>query len=214
MTGPRHPAAYIRGAPAGGEPPLARQRQAIMVSARERGWPAPEFYADEDPVEADGHGPALAMLSDAISAGRHDAVLISSPGAISVSPEYLMNFLFRCTRHGVPVDFLSSPAAPHDSAGQPASTGGQWPPYPLPRSARHVLVSAGIEALSGLFPDWRIWSDEYGWHARRRDTLYEQGYRNGAPAFSVHASSSMDLAAQLRWQQAADAHAPFGCSAG
>jgi hypothetical protein len=28
----------------------------------------------------------------------------------------------------------------------------------------------------------------------------------------VHASTASELAAQLRWQEAAEAHAPFGCS--
>lgn len=75
-----------------------------------------------------------------------------------------------------------------------------------------VLADAGVEALAELFPRWRIWVDpDTGWHARRRGG-FVQDYHQGAPAFSVHAASVGELAAQLRWQEAADAHAPSGCS--
>jgi hypothetical protein len=67
--------------------------------------------------------------------------------------------------------------------------------------------------LSGLFPDWRIWMDNRGWHARRRQSPYLQISRSGAPAYCVRADSPADLAAQLCWQQAADRHAPDGCPA-
>jgi hypothetical protein len=76
-----------------------------------------------------------------------------------------------------------------------------------------VLARARVEALSGLFPDWRIWLDERGWHARRRGTPYMQFGRDGAPAYYLHADNPADLAAQLCWQQAADRHAPGGCAA-
>jgi hypothetical protein len=42
--------------------------------------------------------------------------------------------------------------------------------------------------------------------------VYVQAYQRGAPAFCVHGVSALDLAAQLSWQQAADVHAPVGCS--
>lgn len=75
-----------------------------------------------------------------------------------------------------------------------------------------VLTRAGIDALAGIFPHWRIWADQdTGWHACRRGG-YIQEYHQGAPAFSVHAASAAELAAQLRWQQAAEAHTPFDCS--
>ncbi|HBW20478.1 MAG: hypothetical protein ACLPN6_31045 [Streptosporangiaceae bacterium] len=76
-----------------------------------------------------------------------------------------------------------------------------------------VLADAALQALTGLFPDWLVWCDEHGWHARRR-AGFVQLYSDGAPAFSVHASDATELAAQLRWQQAADAHAPEGCRRG
>jgi hypothetical protein len=83
-----------------------------------------------------------------------------------------------------------------------------------PTRTAEVIMRAGVEALSRLFPDWLIWADEHGLHARRRGSVYVQGYDLGAPAFCVHGPSPVDLAAQLRWQQAADAHAPAGCSLG
>jgi hypothetical protein len=76
-----------------------------------------------------------------------------------------------------------------------------------------VLAEAGVEALAELFPQWRIWADQdSGWHAARRGEFI-QDYHEGAPTFYVHAPSAAELAGQLRWQQAAEAHAPFGCSA-
>jgi hypothetical protein len=75
-----------------------------------------------------------------------------------------------------------------------------------------MLAEAGVEALGELFPGWRIWADPAsGWHAARRGDFI-QDYHEGAPAFSVHAPSAGQLAVQLRWQEAAEAHAPFGCS--
>jgi hypothetical protein len=75
-----------------------------------------------------------------------------------------------------------------------------------------VLADAGVEALGRLFPRWRIWADAgRGWHACRRGGFI-QDYHQGAPAFSVHAATAGELAAQLRWQEAAEAHTPFGCS--
>lgn len=76
-----------------------------------------------------------------------------------------------------------------------------------------VLARAGVEALAELFPRWRIWADlDSGWHAARRGEFI-QDYHQGAPAFYVHAASAAGLAIQLRWQEAAETHAPFGCSA-
>ena len=90
---------------------------------------------------------------------------------------------------------------------------GDGPPGRRTREHASVLTSAQVEALSDLFPDWRIWVDDNGWHARRRTGMYLQSYSRGAPTFSVHADTAVGLAAQLRWQQAADIHAPAGCSA-
>jgi hypothetical protein len=172
--------------------------------ARQRGWPAPVIYAEDSsaednrPGEASG-SPGLARLAAAISAGRHDALLIPGLAMITRAPVQLMTILSRCSAHGVAVQFCSTPAA------------GPGNPPPAVSSAE-ILAQAAIEALSALFADWRIWADEHGWHARRRGHVYLQDYHPGAPAFCVHAGNSVDLAAQLRWQQAADTHVPAGCS--
>lgn len=76
-----------------------------------------------------------------------------------------------------------------------------------------VLGRARVEALSGLFPDWRIWLGHAGWHARRRGA-YMRALHRGAPAYSVHSDSLAGLGTQLCWQQAADQHAPDGCTTG
>ena len=209
MRQPTRPAAYIRVRPGHGSLSPA-QRAAILEVASRRGWPEPTIYADDGPVRADGYSPA-----------------------------HLMAFLVRCTHHGVAVEFTSPRAAPpvlmhpqasgwqSQSARQPARPArlpAAQPQAPLagrplapvpPRCAAgntEILTRAGVEALTGAFPDWRIWADDHGWHARRRGDVYLQAYRRGAPAFCVHAISAVDLAAQLRWQQAADIHAPAGCS--
>ncbi|HEY1642001.1 MAG TPA: recombinase family protein [Streptosporangiaceae bacterium] len=205
------PAAYIRAAPGAD---LDWLRAAVTDGAQQRGWPAPEVYAEE-PIDLDASStPVLARLEAAIEAGRHDALLVTDPGAITGSARYLVSLLFRCTRNGVVVGFLI-PAAP---AGPPASA---EPPQdaaqaPNPLSAEEtwdVLARARLEALAGLFPDWRIWLDQRGWHARRRQSPYLQVVSSGAPAYYVHSRTATELAAQLCWQQAADRHAPDGCSA-
>jgi Resolvase, N terminal domain len=212
------PAAYIRSA-FGDDADLARHHEAVAEGARQRGWPPPVVYA-EDPSLAEGYGPALARLEAAIEAGRHDALLITDPGAATGTATHLMRLLFRCTRHGVVVGFLLPPAPGGSDPMGPQPTGswaGSRPaaedelPFPVRREAWGVLARARIEALSELFPGWRIWLDQAGWHARRRDAIYLQARTTGAPAFSVHADNPTDLAAQLCWQQAADRHAPNGC---
>ncbi len=214
MTEPRHPAAYIRAAPGADASALARQHRAVAETAQQRGWPAPVVYVDDDPGPADLRGSALARLEAAIVAGRHDALLLAGPGVVTGSaPALLMRLLLSCTRTGVTVELLPSVPAADSRAVTPVSAAGHVPPCPLPRERWSVLTRARIEALSGLFPDWRVWLDHHGWHARRRASTYLQGYWPGAPAFCVHADSAVDLAAQLRWQQSAEADAPSGCKA-
>jgi hypothetical protein len=206
------PAAYIRAAEGSDE--LARLHAAAREGARQRGWPAPALYAEDDADADDGRLPALARLEAAIEAGRHDALLITDPGAVTGKAIYLMGLLFRCTRNGVTVGFLL-PAVP---AEPPAMAAGQAPAAapdrvpPVPDQTWEVLARARLETLSGLFPDWRIWLDQHGWHARRRRSPYLQVSNKGAPAYSVHARTPAGLAAQLCWQRAADEHAPGGCS--
>ena len=206
------PAAYIR-AVRGDDEDLARQRAAVAAGSRQRGWPPPAVYTEDDPDLADGPGPALARLAAAVEAGRHDALLITDPGAVTGAATYLIGLLHRCARNGVVVGFLVPPAPGASPATATAPAGQGEAAGPLAVSDWGVLAHARVEALSGLFPDWRIWLDERGWHARRRQTPYMQVSSEGAPAYSVHAGSPTDLAAQLCWQQAADRHAPGGCAA-
>lgn len=71
-----------------------------------------------------------------------------------------------------------------------------------------ILTLAGVQALGGLFPGWRIWADnDSQWHACRRGG-YIQDYCAGSPAFSVHAASPAELAGLLVCQVAADATGP------
>jgi hypothetical protein len=205
------PAAYIRAAP-GHDTDLARHRAA--EGTRQRGWPPPVIYTEDQTDLAAGHAPALASLEAAIEAGRHDALLITEPGAVYHPAPHLLPLLHRCIRHGVTVGFLLPPP-PADRG--PAIPPRRRPPaaaqFPLARQTWGVLARARTEALTELFPTWRIWLDQHGWHARRRDTTYLQLRLDGAPAFSVHADTPTDLAAQLCWQQAADQHTPHGCPA-
>jgi hypothetical protein len=220
MTSPRHPAAYVRI-------PGAWARHTMVHEAGQRGWPAPEIYAEDERASAGRYGPALDRLEAAIVAGRHDALLMAAPG----DPGLLFRLLSRCTKHGVAVSFLPGPAASSPGAApapvSAASSGGGGANAAGPNGAASngagphghegleawdVLAQARLEALAGLFPDWRIWLDRNGWHARRRDS-FVQGYRSGAPAFHVRAANALDLAAQLCWQQAAETHTPDGCQA-
>ena len=94
----------------------------------------------------------------------------------------------------------------------PAAASPARPPVLLERENWAILARARAEALASLFPGWRIWLDQAGWHARRRQDAYLQTHHNGAPAYSVHAATPTALAAELCWQQAADQHAPDGCT--
>ncbi len=208
------PAAYIRGAQSD-DAGLARQRDAVAEGSRQRGWPPAVVYAEDDADLAGGRAPELARLAAAIEAGRHDAVLITEPGGVFGTAGHLMDLLARCTRNGVSVGFLLPPAPAGPPVMQPAAAAPP-PARPAVLAGREdwaVLAQARVEALSGLFPAWRIWLDQAGWHARRRQANYLQVCRKGAPAYSVHADSPTALAAQLCWQQAADQHAPNGCLA-
>jgi hypothetical protein len=206
MTSPSRPAAYILGMLPG--PGALARRRTITLAARQQGWPAPTIYADDDQPSGSDRGRALDRLEAAIIAGRHDGLVMTAPR----DPVPLMQLLSHCTKHGVTVRFLP-PAAPDDVPG-PMPVAATGPGSSLPRADEpwNVLPRARLEALTALYPDWRIWLDQHGWHARRRKG-YLQDYRPGAPAFSVHADTATGLAAQLCWQQAADIHAPYGCTA-
>jgi Resolvase, N terminal domain len=119
MAQPRPSAAYLRATQGSAPDSLARQHAAVAEVASWRGWPAPTVYADDSvPPLADGYGPALARLEAAISAGRHDRLLLAGPATLRGNPARLMRLLASCTKHGVAVEVLGPPA-PHDSQGMP-----------------------------------------------------------------------------------------------
>jgi hypothetical protein len=210
MTQARRPAAFIRAAPGSGSGATARERQAVADVARQRGWPAPAVYADEDRDGPDET--ALTRLEAAIVAGRHDVLMLAGQGAISdVGPAALMRLLLACTRNGVTVEMLPPPLTAGDEAAIPEPPTGLSRPAARPPAYRErpaVLTRARVSAMSGRFPQWRIWLDDYGWHARRRVGVFLQEFRPGAPAFCVHAESEADLSRRLLDQEAADAQPP------
>ena len=105
MTIAKRPAAYI-GGPADSDQGVLADRQAMAQAARQRGWPAPAIYADDDGTRpANGSGPALDRLEAAIIAGRHDGLLVATPGRLG-NPRSLMRLLSHCTQHGVTVSFV------------------------------------------------------------------------------------------------------------
>jgi hypothetical protein len=179
-------------------------QMAMANAARQRGWPEPDIYVDV----AGSDAPGLSELTTAISAARHDALLL--PIALADDPE-VRRLLAICTKQGVVVSFLA-PAVGPDLPPQPAPFPAA-PPQRVPQEPWSTLTRARLDALSELFPDWRIWLDSLGWHARRRGA-HLQVYRPGAPAFHVRADTATELAAQLCWQQAAEAYTPQGCARG
>jgi hypothetical protein len=197
MSVPRCPAAYLRI-------PSPSSQLAMVTAARQRGWPEPDLYADVPGSDA----PGLAELTTAIAAARHDALLL--PMTLAEQPP-MLRLLAICTKQGVTVSFFAA-AVTADSPPRP----GPFPaagPQPAPQEPWSTLTRARLDALSELFPAWRVWLDRHGWHARRRDA-HLQVFRPGSPAFHVRADTATELAAQLCWQQAAEAYTPQGCARG
>jgi len=99
-TTPACPAAYIRVAAAttADDIRMDRQRDVVTEAARRLGWPQPVLYADTGPAAqpASQH----AALTDAISHGRHDAVIITDAARISRSAAQLQAFAVHCSHHG------------------------------------------------------------------------------------------------------------------
>jgi hypothetical protein len=185
------PAAFL---PGGGDP---ASRRRVAEEARRLGWPAPEIYAGPP-----GHDDAvLERLRGAITAGRHDALLLPVSAAAGLAGP-LMSVLDVCTNGGVLVRAV---------VPGPAAAPGPRPAV-SPETAA-VLARAALDALGVACPDWLVWADRQGWHGRRRGGGFVQSYGPGAPAFYVHARTAAGLVAQLARQQAADDHAPAGCTA-
>jgi hypothetical protein len=199
MNPPRCPAAYLIA-------DAMSVTTAIIRAAQQRGWPEPDLYADR--TGSGSPGPALQELAAAIVAGRHDGLLLAMPAA---GDSAIMRLLASCTKHGVRVGFIM----PDPASGPPRApvTDGAAVPATPSREPSATLARAQVDALSALFPTWRIWLDSHGWHACRRGG-YVQLCGPGAPAFHVRGDDAMELAAQLCWQQAADTHFPQGCPRG
>ena len=104
-TRTRTPAAYIGVDRARGPVGVARQHYAISEAVRRKGWPEPTVYVED--AGAGGRQPAVADLTGAISAGRHDVLLVSLSTVSGLPPGPLMRLLTGCTRQGVPVQFLT-----------------------------------------------------------------------------------------------------------
>ncbi len=176
----------------------------MVAAARQRGWPEPDLYADVPGSDT----PGLAELTTAIAAARHDALLLPITLAEQLP---MLRLLAICTKQGVTVSFFA-PAVAADSPPQPDPFPAAAP-HLVPQEPWSTLTRARLDALSDLFPAWRVWLDRHGWHARRRDA-HLQVFRPGAPAFHVRADTATELAAQLCWQQAAEAYTPQGCARG
>ena len=82
-TIPVRPAAYVRDlyADPGDEAGLAESCRMMVRLAREAAWPEPVIYAGAGPATEPGS--QYAALVEAITVGRHDAVMITHPMMIS-----------------------------------------------------------------------------------------------------------------------------------
>lgn len=105
---PVRPAVFVR---AGGD------WEPLLALAAQRGWPGPVVYA----AGAGGWGAALERLEAAVTAGRHDALLMPLPGVLGEAGR-LMRLLRACTRAGVVVSF--APMAEPGRAVRAAGGGG------------------------------------------------------------------------------------------
>jgi DNA invertase Pin-like site-specific DNA recombinase len=131
MTGYKRPAAYIRIARGGGPGMFAGQWQAIVETARARGWSEPAIYLDVDGADAaQERGPGIAQLAAAISTGQHDALILGGVGTIYGNPADLMRLLHGCARSGVAVECVTGlsdpgPGGPSGSCGYPREGRGR-----------------------------------------------------------------------------------------
>jgi len=97
---PARPAGYVRVAATGPDDlAVARQRQAVQDYAHRQGWPEPAIYTDTGPA----CGPQHAALTQAISAGQHDAVILTDLARISRDPSQAEAFTHHCLTHGTQI---------------------------------------------------------------------------------------------------------------
>jgi hypothetical protein len=99
VTGPpSRPAAYIRNADAttADDPDMIAHRDMVISLVRDLGWPVPTVYADIGQP-----GSQLAVLVEAISTGRHDAVYATHPMMIGDDLAQIEAFDRLCRQHGV-----------------------------------------------------------------------------------------------------------------
>ena len=156
---------------------------------------------------------ALARLAAAVEAGRHDALLITDPGAVTGAATYLIGLLHRCARNGVVVGFLVPPAPGASPATATAPAGQVKPRDRWPSATGGCSHTPASRRCPGCSRTGGSGSTSAAGTPAAGQTPYMQVSSEGAPAYSVHAGSPTDLAAQLCWQQAADRHAPGGCAA-
>jgi DNA invertase Pin-like site-specific DNA recombinase len=114
MTSPQRPAAYACEGRTG-------ETESLSLAAQERGWPAPLVYA-ETGSPAGRTRPELNRLEAAITAGRHDALLIPLACMLG-NRTSLMSLLRSCTRHGVTVTLVPASSA---NAARPQFSKDCW----------------------------------------------------------------------------------------
>lgn len=70
-----------------------------------------------------------AVAEAAISAGRHDTLLLAGAATVRGNPARVMRLLASCTKHGVAVE-LVGPPAPHNSGTMPGGAPVRGRPDP------------------------------------------------------------------------------------
>jgi DNA invertase Pin-like site-specific DNA recombinase len=102
---PGRPAAYIRAASAASPCDLVmqRQRDLVMRTAGEVGWPPPDLYTNAGSPDWTQPGSDLATLASRIIAGGHDAVITESLTRISRDTAEVAAFYDLCANRGVAV---------------------------------------------------------------------------------------------------------------
>lgn len=94
--------------------------QPVLEAAAQRGWPAPVVYV-AGAGAGRGRGVVLGRLEAAVSAGRHDGLLMALPAVLGDAGR-LVRLLVSCTRAGVVVSFV--PVG--DPGRRVRARGGGW----------------------------------------------------------------------------------------